>query len=202
MAAATASPEPKGTLTPPGSSPLRAECDPTRDSSHNSTPLSPEAPPTPDSAHMANEPTNHSAARLQPTSEREESNILTNQEPLSGAKKRKAAKVHKVEVRALFFLLLPPPYFRPSPTSAGSWSLPMDTGAVFGVTSRRSVEVAATPRAVSEASPSVRDQCAVTGGGATTCSSSSSSMRLCLCLCTQMDYCTHGASTILGSTSP
>nr|XP_027230690.1 ras-responsive element-binding protein 1-like isoform X1 [Penaeus vannamei] len=97
MAAATASPEPKGTLTPPGSSPLRAECDPTRDSSHNSTPLSPEAPPTPDSAHMANEPTNHSAARLQPTSEREESNILTNQEPLSGAKKRKAAKVHKVE---------------------------------------------------------------------------------------------------------
>lgn len=127
MAAATASPEPKGTLTPPGSSPLRAECDPTRDSSHNSTPLSPEAPPTPDSAHMANEPTNHSAARLQPTSEREESNILTNQEPLSGAKKRKAAKVHKVEVRALFFLLLPP-LFPPLPhqcrllvTADGHW---------------------------------------------------------------------------------
>ncbi|XP_066960988.1 ras-responsive element-binding protein 1 isoform X2 [Macrobrachium rosenbergii] len=98
MAAATASPEPKGTLTPPGSSPLRAECDPNRDSSHGSTPPSPEAPPTPDSAHMATEPTNHSAARFQPANDTTESRLLTNQEPLSGAKKRKAAKVHKVEM--------------------------------------------------------------------------------------------------------
>nr|XP_045593783.1 ras-responsive element-binding protein 1-like isoform X1 [Procambarus clarkii] len=97
MAAATASPEPKGTLTPPGSSPLRAECDPTRGSSHGSTPPSPEAPPTPDSAHMAAEPTNHNAARLQSSTDRPERHLLTNQEPLSGAKKRKATKVHKVE---------------------------------------------------------------------------------------------------------
>lgn len=97
MAAATASPEPKGTLTPPGSSPLRAECDPTQDSSHGSTPPSPEAPPTPDSAHMVAEPANHSAVRLQSTNDKAERHPLTNDEPLSGAKKRKATKVHKLE---------------------------------------------------------------------------------------------------------
>ncbi|KAK7058707.1 hypothetical protein SK128_026001 [Halocaridina rubra] len=98
MAAATASPEPKGTLTPPGSSPLRAEYDPSKDSSHNSTPPSPEAPPTPDSAHMATELTNQSAERLQQTNDSSKSHSSANQEPLSGAKKRKAAKVHKVEM--------------------------------------------------------------------------------------------------------
>ncbi|KAK8396819.1 hypothetical protein O3P69_005055 [Scylla paramamosain] len=95
--AAAASPELKGTLTPPGSSPLRAECDPTQDSSHGSTPPSPEAPPTPDSAHMAAEPTNHSSVRLQSTNDKAERHPLTNEEPLSGAKKRKPTKVHKVE---------------------------------------------------------------------------------------------------------
>lgn len=110
MAAATASPEPKGTLTPPGSSPLRAECDPSQDSSHGSTPPSPEAPPTPDSAHMAAEPTNQSAMRLQSTNDEAERHLLTNEEPLSGAKKRKATRVHKVEVRAPL----------PSPPSARS----------------------------------------------------------------------------------
>ncbi|MPC26843.1 hypothetical protein E2C01_019994 [Portunus trituberculatus] len=99
--AAAASPELKGTLTPPGSSPLRAECDPTQDSSHGSTPPSPEAPPTPDSAHMAAEPTNHSSVRLQSTNDKAERHPLTNEEPLSGAKKRKPTKVHKVELYAL-----------------------------------------------------------------------------------------------------
>ena len=122
----------KGTLTPPGSSPLRGS---SPHSVAGSTPPSPEAPPTPDSAHMTANlsnrtvdedpeggvssegyPTTNEGTNIQRKGGVSSENLVStnhtvanepggsegyfspNQEPLTGARKRKASKVHKVEV--------------------------------------------------------------------------------------------------------
>ena len=97
------SPEPKGTLTPPGSSPMRAFCSAVPPFSHEPPP-SPETPMTPDSAHMAAESTTHNESFGMEGGEDKHS--TSSQPPLllTGAKKRKAAKVHKVEVSSFTIL--------------------------------------------------------------------------------------------------
>lgn len=89
-----ASPEPKGTLTPPGSSPLRADSCCT--SPITTSPSSPQAPPTPDSAHCI--PHTTANERLQPNPATDTPHNLSYVEKTEADRKRKTSDTHRDEI--------------------------------------------------------------------------------------------------------